>query len=60
MTPNVNSDTITSQNYGFFAKLYSVPPLTYVPNLMKSKQQTKAPRPPVGTKVFTEYAEWGW
>lgn len=55
MTPNVNSDTITGQNYGFFAKLYSVPPLTYVPALYKEKQYGKKPAPPAGTKVFTEY-----
>lgn len=55
MTPNVNSDEITGQNHGFFAKLYSKPPLTYVPALYKEKQYSKKPAPPKGTRVFTEY-----
>lgn len=55
MTPNVNSDEITSQNAGFFAKLYSVPPLTYIPGLYQANKNAKRPQPPAGVKVFRQY-----
>ena len=55
MTPNANSDEITSKNAGFMRLLYSVAPGTYVPAFLKDKAHMKKPKKPTGPFRYVQY-----